>query len=89
MYWWKWDLKVNVPGKIDMSIDTIRSGLTWNLDANNSIEYGFAYADQRRKQQTDDDSGYHPLGQPRHQRLLPVSADGTTGAFGPYKTIPR
>lgn len=73
-----WDLKVNVPGKIDMSIDTIRSALSWNLGPNNSIEYGFAYADQRRKQQSDDDSGYHPLGL-QGLVTLPLGAEGEWG----------
>ena len=59
MYWWQMGFESECTWKIDTSIDTIRSGLTWNLDANNSIEYGFAYADQRRKQQADDDSYPH------------------------------
>ena len=57
----KWDAKINVPGKIDMSIDTVRGGLIWNLNKTSTLEYNFAYADQRRSQQTDDDGGYHPL----------------------------
>lgn len=76
----KWDIKINVPGKIDMSIDTVRSGLTWNLDSKNTIEYGFAYADQRRKQQSDDDSGYHPIVS-HDTATLPLSADGDWGVW--------
>ena len=36
----KWDVKVNMPGKTDMTIDTVRSNLVWNLSPNTSIEYG-------------------------------------------------
>ncbi|MCV2352293.1 TonB-dependent receptor [Paucibacter sp. Y2R2-4] len=44
-----------------MSIDTVRGGLNWNLSNTSSLEYNFAYADQRRSQQTDDDAGYHRI----------------------------
>ncbi|MBT9490912.1 MAG: TonB-dependent receptor [Paucibacter sp.] len=57
----QWDVNVNLPGKIDMSIDTVRGGLNWNLSKSSALEYNFAYADQRRSQQTDDDAGYHRL----------------------------
>lgn len=55
------DVKVNVPGMIDMSIDTFRSGLSWNLNSNTQLEYNFAHAVQKRKQNSDDDAGYHPF----------------------------
>ncbi|MCV2367071.1 TonB-dependent receptor [Roseateles oligotrophus] len=77
----KWDAKVNVPGKIDMSIDTVRGGLTWNLNKSSTLEYNFAYADQRRSQQTDDDAGYHPLASQINVHLPVSSADEQWGMW--------
>lgn len=51
---------INVPGKVNMSIDTVRAKALWNLDKNTVVEYGFAYADQRRSQVHDDDGGIYP-----------------------------
>lgn len=56
-----WDIKINVPGAIDMSIGTLRSGLNWNLSSDTKLEYNFAHAVQRRSQTADDDGGNHPL----------------------------
>ncbi|WP_148661671.1 TonB-dependent receptor [Roseateles chitosanitabidus] len=76
----KWDVKINVPGKTDMSIGTLRSNLVWNINANSSLEYGFALADQRRSQQSDDDAGYQPI--PSQVTVhLPVGADGDFGTW--------
>jgi iron complex outermembrane receptor protein len=76
----KWDVKVNVPGKTDMSIGTLRSNLTWNLGPNSSLEYGVAIADQRRSQQSDDDAGYQPIASQVtvHQ---PIGPDGDWGTW--------
>ena len=52
---------INVPGVIDMSIDTFRSTLTYDINENTSLEYRFAYANQQRKQNHDDDAGQHAL----------------------------
>ncbi len=52
---------VNVPGKLDMSIDTIRSLIAYDIDANTSLEHRFSYANQQRTQHHDDDAGQHPL----------------------------
>lgn len=52
---------VNVPGKIDMSIDTIRSHLEWQLNDHTTLEYRLAYANQKRKQHHDDDAGQHSI----------------------------
>lgn len=76
----RWDVKVNVPGKIDMSIDSLRSALNWNLDKQLRFEYGFSYSSQKRSQQADDDSGYHPVDS-RDMAHLPVSADGDWGVW--------
>ena len=50
---------INVPGKLDMSIDTIRSALSYDLDANTTLEYKSSYAMQKRVQNHDDDAGQH------------------------------
>lgn len=57
----QWYAKVNVPGKIDMTIDTLRSSLTWKLNDNTELGYKVAYAKQKRYQQHDDDGGQNWL----------------------------
>lgn len=52
---------INVPGKLDMSIDTVRSHLAWDVNDETVVEYRFAYANQQRYQQHDDDAGQHAL----------------------------
>ncbi|MEW6989886.1 TonB-dependent receptor [Colwelliaceae bacterium 6441] len=52
---------INVPGKLDMSIDTVRSLVSWDVNHNTRLEYRFAYANQQRKQDHDDDTGFHAL----------------------------
>ncbi len=52
---------INVPGKIDMSIDTIRSHLAWDLNDNTTLEFRSSYANQKRVQHHDDDSGQHAV----------------------------
>lgn len=75
-----WEVKINVPGKMDMSIDTFRSNLVWDLDDSNTVEYHASYAIQKRSQQADDDSGYHLL--PSQVTVnKPVTADGDWGAW--------
>jgi iron complex outermembrane receptor protein len=76
----QWDVKINLPGMIDMSIDTLRSNLAWNLNSNTRIEYGYAHAIQKRKQDTDDDAGYHPLASQVDVRL-PVPVGGNSGTW--------
>jgi iron complex outermembrane receptor protein len=76
----KWDVKINVPGKTDMSIGTLRSNLVWNLSPQASIDYGFAFANQKRTQQSDDDGGYHPIAS-QVTASLPVGADGDWGTW--------
>lgn len=78
----QWDVSINLPGKIDMSIDTVRGGLNWNLSKTSSLEYNFAYADQRRSQQGDDDSGYHRLSS---QVTAEWGADGLTPGVWPVQ----
>lgn len=56
----QYDVLINVPGKVDMSIDTVRSKALWNVNKNTSLEYGFVYANQQRSQVHDDDGGISP-----------------------------
>ncbi|MYN47698.1 TonB-dependent receptor [Pseudoduganella sp. FT93W] len=75
----QWDVKINLPGKIDMSINTLRSNLIWDLNPNNRIEYSLAHAIQKRSQQTDDDAGYHPLASQVDVKLpVPAGGNGST-----------
>ncbi|NRF66886.1 TonB-dependent receptor [Aquincola sp. S2] len=53
----QWHAIINVPGKIDMTIDTWRNQLSWKLGDSTELGYKFAYAKQRRYQQHDDDGG--------------------------------
>jgi iron complex outermembrane receptor protein len=55
------EVLINVPGKIDMSIDTLRSIVTWDVNANTRLEHRFSYANQKRIQHHDDDAGQHAL----------------------------
>lgn len=57
----QWYALVNVPGKIDMTIDTLRALYQWNLNDSTDIEYRVGYALQQRYQQHDTDAGLHPL----------------------------
>ena len=53
----QWHAIINVPGKIDMSIDTLRSGMSWQLGAGLELAYKLSYAVQQRVQHHDDDGG--------------------------------
>jgi iron complex outermembrane receptor protein len=57
----QWDVKINVPGALDWSIDTWRSRLDWKLAANTTLEYNASYSVQKRRQIRDGDAGYQPL----------------------------
>ncbi len=52
---------INVPGKIDMTIDTVRSLFAYDIDSHTVLEHRFAYANQQRVQHHDDDAGQHAL----------------------------
>lgn len=58
---WDQSILINVPGKLDMSISTLRSLVDWNINENTVLEYRFAYANQQRTQHHDDDTGFHSL----------------------------
>jgi iron complex outermembrane receptor protein len=53
----KWDINANVIGDTDMTIRTLRTGLSWNIDRRTSLDYNFQIADQKRSQISDDDMG--------------------------------
>ena len=57
----QWDVKINVPGALDWSIDTWRSRLSWTPTADTTVEYNASYAVQKRRQIRDGDAGYQPL----------------------------
>jgi iron complex outermembrane receptor protein len=46
----EFDVKINTPGEMDMSIKTIRSEFAWDASESVSLEYRFAYSEQDRSQ---------------------------------------
>lgn len=56
----QWDVKINVPGELDWSIDTWRSRFTWAVSPTDTIELNSSYAVQKRRQIRDGDAGYQP-----------------------------
>jgi iron complex outermembrane receptor protein len=57
----QWDVKINLPGELDMTVDTVRTGLIWDWTANTSFEYNGSWTSQKRRQIRDGDSGYQPV----------------------------
>ena len=53
----EFDVKINTPGFMDMSIKTIRSEFVWDVNDTFSAEYRFAYSEQDRSQLFDQDAG--------------------------------
>lgn len=49
---------INVPGDMDMTIDTTRSHLNWLINDMWSADYRFSVADQERYQLFDEDAGF-------------------------------
>jgi iron complex outermembrane receptor protein len=56
----EFDVKINTPGEMDMSIKTIRSEFAWDASESVSVEYRFAYSEQDRSQLFDQDAGAFP-----------------------------
>lgn len=56
----EFDVKINTPGEMDMSIKTIRSEFAWDASESVSLEYRFAYSEQDRSQLFDQDAGAFP-----------------------------
>ena len=48
---------INVPGELDMTIDSWRSELKWQLNDEMTLEHRIAYASESRSQQYDGDGG--------------------------------
>ena len=55
-----WYARVNVPGKLDMSISTLRSELLWDVSEEMVLELRLAQSSQKRFQQYDGDGGVYP-----------------------------
>ncbi|HEU4777256.1 MAG TPA: TonB-dependent receptor [Telluria sp.] len=53
----QWDLLINVPGRTDMSIKSLRAGASWAVNNHTTLDYNFMIADQRRFQIYDADKG--------------------------------
>lgn len=53
----EFDVFINTPGKLDMSIKTIRSEFQWDFSDSVSTEYRYAYSIQDRTQLFDQDAG--------------------------------
>lgn len=79
----QWHAKINVPGKIDQTNDSVRSVLTWKLNANTEVQLRNSFSLMTRKQQHDTDAGLHAVERdvfiynPNSDSLVP--APGTTG----------
>ncbi len=56
----QWYATVNVPGKLDMSIRTLRSELVWDVAETMVFELRLAHSSQERFQQYDGDGGVYP-----------------------------
>jgi iron complex outermembrane receptor protein len=56
----QWDVKINVPGALNWSIDSWRSRLSWTPSATTTVEYNASYSIQKRRQIRDGDAGYQP-----------------------------
>ncbi|MCU7372412.1 TonB-dependent receptor [Paucibacter sp. O1-1] len=57
----QWHAKINVPGKIDMSLDTLRNNLNWKFSDSAELSLKNSYSVQKRVQHQDNDGGLHPL----------------------------
>ncbi len=53
----EFDVNINTPGYLDMTIKTIRSEFAWDVAESFSAEYRFAYSKQDRSQLFDQDAG--------------------------------
>ena len=53
----QWYARINVPGELDFTIDTVRSEFTWDVLDSVVLEYRVAWSEQDRFQQYDGDGG--------------------------------
>lgn len=54
-------VETNVQGAIDLSIESIRSNVTYALADSLELVYNYGFADQERQQSYDDDGGVGPI----------------------------
>lgn len=53
----QWYARINVPGELDFTIETLRSEFTWDILDSVVLEYRIAVSEQDRYQQYDGDGG--------------------------------
>ena len=53
----QWYARINVPGELDFTIDTVRSEFSWDVFDSVVLEYRVAWSQQERYQQYDGDGG--------------------------------
>ncbi len=53
----QWYARINVPGELDFTIQTVRSEFTWDILDSVVMEYRVAWSEQERFQQYDGDGG--------------------------------
>ena len=77
----KWDLNVNVPGSVDMTMKTMRSGINWKLNDNTEFDYNFAGSLMTTDRLEDGDRGmsYSQPWQTQGLNTLPLPAGGSWG----------
>jgi len=72
----QWDVSVNVPGILDMSIESWRSILEWEMTDSITLEHRIAIADQQRFQQYDGSTAYADPDHPAYGLLRNFSDPG-------------
>ncbi|MGN6828304.1 TonB-dependent receptor [Paucibacter sp. M5-1] len=69
----QWYAKINVPGKLDMSIDSVRNFLSWKVSDTVELQLRNSFSVQKRKQHQDNDGGLHAI----DSDVFTLNADGT------------
>ena len=77
----KYDLSVNVPGMVDMTMKTLRAGANWKVNDHTEFDYNFAGSLLTREQMEDGDKGfsYAQPWQTAGMNTLPLAAGGEWG----------
>ncbi|RQO61146.1 TonB-dependent receptor [Paucibacter sp. KBW04] len=76
----QWHAKINVPGKLDMTMDSVRSLLTWRVNPGTDVQLRTGYSVQSRSQHQDNDGGLHAV-----ERDIFVLANGALS--GPIPNV--